>query len=587
MTLLQNIQETAQQVVSAIAAAMGVDVAIFDRNYNLIATSKTFLEQRGSDLNKHFLEGVFERGSVLVADPGNHFLCKGCINEGNCPETSEVLRVIEYEGRAIGAIALITFTQTQREKILSNTSALMEFLEKMADLICSKIKETEIFEKEKILKRQLETTINLVSNGIFTIDKNGTITQINRSALKILRISEASALGNKLQNIVPYSEFKQVLERGTPIHRKEMIIESPRKIHCVFSATPVQVSGKRMGAVISIQDIRDVKDVVYEFLEMPIDCTFDHIIGESKEIEELKNYSKQIAASDSTVLIQGESGTGKELFARAIHSHSTRSKNPFIPINCAAIPEALLESELFGYEEGAFSGAKKGGKLGKFEIADSGTIFLDEIGDMPLHMQKKLLRVLQDNFIERVGGIISIPIDVRVIAATNQELKSLIKNGKFRKDLYYRLNVMPIHISPLRNRREDIIKLADYFLVKYTEKLRKNVREFSENAKAALLSYPWHGNARELENAIEYAINVETERKIKEESLPPGIRQKNRKRSSNGSLMSRVRNFEEQIIREALEIHGQSVEAKKQISKEFGISLPTFYRKLKELQIGP
>lgn len=585
MSKLKKIQETAQQVVTAIAAAMGVDVAIFDRNCDLIATSKTFLEQRGSELNRNFLEGVFKRGSVVVADPGNHFLCIGCINEGNCPETSEVLRVIEYEGQAIGVLALITFTQTQREKILSNTSALMEFLEKMAGLICSKIKATETLKKEKILKEQLETTINLVNNGIFTINKNGIITQINRSALKILKRSDASALGNMLQNILPYSEFKQVLESGTPINRKEIIIESPRKIHCVLSATPVQVNGRRVGAVLSIQDIRDVKNVVYEFLEKPIECTFDHIIGESKEIEELRNYGKQIADSDSTVLIQGESGTGKELFARAIHSHGKRTKNPFIPINCAAIPEALLESELFGYDEGAFSGAKKGGKLGKFEIADSGTIFLDEIGDMPLHMQKKLLRVLQDNFIERVGGIRSIPIDVRVIAATNQDLKLLIKNGKFRQDLYYRLNVMPIHISPLRNRREDIIVLANYFLAKYSEKLRKTVEGFSQNAKVALLSYSWHGNARELENAIEYAINVEKKSKIKENSLPPDIRKKQRNRSSKGSLMSRVRNFEEQILREALEAHGQSVEAKKQIAKEFGISLPTFYRKLRELQI--
>ena len=585
MSLLQNIQETAQQVVTAIAAAMGVDVAIFDRNYNLIATSKTFLEQRGSDLNRNFLDGVFKRGSVVVTNPGNHFLCKGCSNENKCPETAEVLRVISYEGQDIGVIALITFTQTQREKILNNTTALMEFLENMANLICSKIKATEALEKETILKTQLESTINLVSNGIFTIDRFGIISQINRSALKILKYSEATALGNKLQNILPYSDFRGLLEKGHPISRKEIFIESPRKIHCLLSGTPVVVNGKRVGAVLIIEDIQDIKSVVYEFSEKSLEYTFDHIIGKSKQMEELKEYGKQIAVSDSTVLIQGESGTGKELFARALHSYSARANNPFIPINCAAIPEELLESELFGYDEGAFSGAKRGGKLGKFERADTGTIFLDEIGDMPLHMQKKLLRVLQDNMIERVGGIKSISINARVIAATNQILEKLIKDGTFRQDLYFRLNVMPIYIPPLRDRKEDIVMLADHFIQKYSEKLGNKIEGLETKARIALLSYPWPGNVRELENTIEYAINVETGNKIKEGNLPASIRQKDHLRSNSGSLLIRLKNFEEQIIREALEIHGHSVEAKKKIAKEFGISLPTFYRKLKELQI--
>lgn len=584
-SLLQNIQDTAQQVVTAIAAAMGVDVAIFDRKYNLIATSKTFLEQRGSDLNRNFLDGVFKMGSVVVTNPGNHFLCKGCLNENKCPETAEVLRVIRYEGQDIGVIALITFTQTQREKILSNTSALMEFLEKMANLICSKIKATEALEKETILKMHLESTINLVSNGIFTIDRFGIITQINRSALKILKYNEASALGNKLQNILPYSEFRGLLEKGHPINRKEIFIESPRKIHCLLSGTPVEVNGKRVGAVISIEDIQDIKSVVYEFSEKGLEYTFDHIIGESKQIEKLKEYGKQIAVNDSTVLIQGESGTGKELFARSLHSYSARANNPFIPINCAAIPEELLESELFGYDEGAFSGAKRGGKLGKFERADTGTIFLDEIGDMSLHMQIKLLRVLQDNMIERVGGIKSISINARVIAATNQNLEKLIKDGTFRQDLYFRLNVMPICIPPLRNRKEDIVMLADHFIQKYSEKFENKIEGLENKARIALLSYPWPGNVRELENTIEYAINVETGNKIKEGNLPASIRQKDHLPSNRGSLLVRLKNFEAQIIREALEFHGHSVKAKKKIAKEFGISLPTFYRKLKELHI--
>ncbi len=585
VTKLQRIQETAQQVVTAIAAALGVDVAMFDNEFNLVATSKTFVEQRGTDLNQNFIKGVFKRESVVVTNPGHHFLCKGCRNEGNCPETAEVLRVIKYNGQIIGVLGLITFTQTQREKILSNTVALMEFIEEMAGLICSKIKEIEMLEQERIIKSHLETTINFVNNGIITIDSGGKITQINIRALEILKQRKESAMRENLQKFLPSNDFRPLIEKGKRINRQEIIISSPQRIHCLLSGNPVRVNEKTVGAVINIEDIEDVRSVVYEFSEKQMEYTFDDIIGESEDITKLKEFAKQIALGDSTVLIQGESGTGKELFARAIHSYSYRSNHPFIPINCAAIPEALLESELFGYDEGAFSGAKKGGKPGKFEMAARGTIFLDEIGDMPLHMQMKLSRVLEGNTVERVGGIRSIPINVRVIAATNQDLEMLIKNGTFRQDLFYRLNVMPLYVQPLRNRREDVEVLADYFIKKYSEKFGNKVEGLDRSARVALLSYSWPGNVRELENTIEYAINVETDNKIKESSLPVGILQKRKKRTDDRSLMDQVKAFEVQIIKEALEFHGHSVKAKKMIAKEFGVSLPTFYRKLKEHNI--
>ena len=221
------------------------------------------------------------------------------------------------------------------------------------------------------------------------------------------------------------------------------------------------------------------------------------------------DYAKKIADSKSTVLITGESGTGKEVFAQAIHNYGIRKDEPFIAVNCGAIPRTLIESELFGYEDGAFTGAKKGGNVGKFEIADGGTIFLDEIGEMPIDMQIKLLRVIEEGVITRIGSSIEIPIDVRIIAATNKNLKDEVERGNFRKDLYYRLNVLPIYLPPLRERREDIPEFINYYMEKTSKKLNKQSVNISEEYMKYLIDYDWPGNVRELENVIELMINSE------------------------------------------------------------------------------
>ncbi len=232
------------------------------------------------------------------------------------------------------------------------------------------------------------------------------------------------------------------------------------------------------------------------------------IIGESKEIRSIKSLVRKVANTNSNVLILGESGTGKELFAHAIHSESNRRKRPFIQVNCAAIPSELLESELFGYEAGAFTGAKRNGKIGKFEVANGGTIFLDEIGDMPLEMQSKLLRVLQEREIERVGSNISKKIDVRVVVATNRDLEEMVKERTFRLDLYYRINVVTIKVPPLRERKEDIRALAESFAYSLSSKYNKGVIGISKEAMRILEENDWPGNIRELENVIERAINI-------------------------------------------------------------------------------
>ncbi|MEL7654516.1 MAG: sigma 54-interacting transcriptional regulator, partial [Bacillota bacterium] len=314
--------------------------------------------------------------------------------------------------------------------------------------------------------------------------------------------------------------------------------------------------------------------------------TFTDIIGESEAMLRAKRRTLQVSTSDSTILITGESGTGKELFARAIHSESPRSKNPFIAINCGAIPEMLLESELFGYEKGAFTGADSRGKPGKFEIAHKGTIFLDEIGDLPLHLQVKLLHAIQNRCIDRVGGTSPIDIDVRIIAATNKNLEKMIAAQEFREDLYFRLNVIPIMIPPLREREGDIELLLRYALKKFNGLLNKNIKDFHPEALKLLMNYNWPGNVRELENVVEYAINMEEGNSlILIENLPDKILKRKRNLSSKAGLKEKMDEYQRMLIEECLDETGRSTEEKIIAAKRLGISESTLYRRIRELGI--
>jgi len=319
---------------------------------------------------------------------------------------------------------------------------------------------------------------------------------------------------------------------------------------------------------------------------MATPTSFSNIVGTSKTIHMVKQRSLQVATSDSTILITGESGTGKELFARSIHNASNRKNNPFVSINCGAIPEMLLESELFGYEKGAFTGADKSGKLGKFEIADHGTIFLDEIGDMPIHLQVKLLSAIQNRQIDRIGGISPINIDVRIIAATNKNLEKMIETMEFREDLYFRLNVIPIHIPPLRERLEDVSVLLDFAVEKFSRRLEKPITGFAEEARAALLKYDWPGNVRELENAVEYAVNMESGPIIGLSNLPDRIlKSTDRKDHTKGSLKERLDHCQRQIFTDILHQTGTSLSGKRLAADMLNISESTLYRRLRELEI--
>lgn len=374
------------------------------------------------------------------------------------------------------------------------------------------IKDIELIPHEE-RQKYLNTVLDAVMEGIIAVDKEGIVTTFNPAAEKILKIRKEGAIGKNIASLLSADlPIEKTMRKGESYTNVEIILKNGQDhTHYITSGRPIlDEDGRPIGAVASLQDIESVMDLVYSFTASPM-VTFDDIIGESQKINRVKEMAKSVARGNSTVLIRGETGTGKELFARSIHMASFRRNRPFVAVNCAALPDTLLESELFGYEEGAFTGAKKGGKQGLFKYADKGTIFLDEIGEIPTHIQVKLLRVLQEGKIRKVGSEEEIPVDVRVVAATNRDLEKMVRNGQFREDLYYRLNVIPIFLPPLRERREDIPILARHFIDTLSQKLGKDVKGISDKAMQKLIEYDWPGNIRELSNIIERALNLCTD----------------------------------------------------------------------------
>lgn len=358
----------------------------------------------------------------------------------------------------------------------------------------------------------MNTIMDSISSLIIAIDKEGMINSINDEACKTLNISKKFMLNSSIENIIKHwKELFKSLEEGIEIQDEEIhfLVKGARKRYNMNAYPILSDEGNMVGAVILLKDIENVMKLVNKYSGMNARYTFEDFIGESYEIKRIKEYAKNIADSPSTILIEGESGTGKEVLAQSIHNYSHRKNFGFVAINCGAISKNLIESELFGYEEGAFTGAKKGGQPGKFELANGGTLFLDEIGEMPLEMQVNLLRVLQEGVVTRVGGNKYISVNVRIIAATNKDLRKEVARGTFRQDLYYRLSVIPIIIPPLRERKEDIKLLIQHFLKAKSEKLNKVIPKISQENYSMMINSPWEGNVRELENFIEKALNLE------------------------------------------------------------------------------
>ncbi|WP_134685711.1 sigma-54 interaction domain-containing protein [Brevibacillus migulae] len=375
---------------------------------------------------------------------------------------------------------------------------------------------------EKQLKKKLESILNAVHEGIIGIDDENRITFFNEDAGKILRVDPAECVGKTLQEAVPEFASHDVLYSHGEVTNHLL---QTRHQFLLVTKIPMMLEDKWLGEVVTFQDVTKVQQLEQEIrrksvqLGLTAKYDFHHIIGASDAILSSKKVACKLANSDYTVLITGENGTGKEVFAQAIHQNSSRRDMPFVPVNFAGLTESLAESELFGYEEGAFTGAKKGGKVGLFELAHNGTIFLDEIGDAPLSIQAALLRVLQERQVMRVGGNRVIPVNVRVIAATNRNLREMVQKGTFREDLYYRLEVLPLHVPALRERRGDILLLIDHFL-----ELKHRKLILSDEVKDILLHYSWPGNIRELENVAHYLTVIVEGNQVELRHLPERLR---------------------------------------------------------------
>lgn len=375
-----------------------------------------------------------------------------------------------------------------------------------------------------MLNKRMYSILNSVSDGVIIIDSFGKITHTNPALERILdrRLDlRGKAIENLMENTLV---IRDMLVSGKGFKDVELTIRNGTTLSCLASGEVLRdEQGHITGASIFIDTIKNVHSLVNRFSGAQATFEFEDIVGESEELMEAIRIGTRAAVSDSNVLLQGDSGTGKEIFAQAIHNRSSRANFPFVAINCGAIPRELLDSELFGYVEGAFTGAKKGGRPGKFEMASGGTLFLDEIADLPLAKQVALLRVLQERKIMRIGGNRVIPVDVRIICATNKNLLELVKKGQFRQDLYYRLNVISITLPPLKNRREDINLLLNHFLQTYSKRMGMPTPVIEPQVLHYLENYGWPGNVRELQNVVERMLNIAGGNKLTMGHLPPEV----------------------------------------------------------------
>lgn len=433
------------------------------------------------------------------------------------------------------------------------------------------------------------TILDSINEGVFTVDPNWRITTFSRAAERITGVPQDQAVGQRCCDVFradiceEHCALRRTMDSGAPIVNAtaHIINHEGRRIPIRLSTALLKDNaGAVIGGVETFQDLTQVEQLQKE---LEARYTFEDIVGRSPAMMRLFDLLPPIAESTSTVLIEGPSGTGKELFARAIHNLSPRKKKPFIAVNCAALPDTLLESELFGHKAGAFTDARRD-KPGRFTLANEGTIFLDEIGDISPAMQVRLLRVLQERVVEPLGGVKPVAVDVRVIAATNQNLAKRTREGKFRDDLYYRIRVVHLELPPLRDRREDIPLLVDHMVAKFNQLQGfsgKNIAGVSERVLAQLMDHDYPGNVRELENIIEQAFVLCRGGVIELNHLPPELRPTTDQGSRTGQPMS-LDAIEKLFITESLQRHNGS---RKLAAQDLGVNVSTLYRKIKTLGI--
>ena len=570
MTNLEVIRPFIERFITAVSNSLRLEMAIFDGSCQLFYCTPTYSKKKGRSVHTPSLQEVIANGSILINTPGEMASCIGCRFRGHCPSTIEILCCIHAGTEVAGVLAFTSFTKEGQKRITENNTIYLNAITEMANLFGSQLESITSGQGPANLDASILPVMELCDQPVLLTDAHGVILQYNQLAEDLLKVCELTSAS--LWQIFPNSVVKRIME-GNDLFEKSVTIGG---MATKISTRAIKTSGQITGFYIRISDqLRALsKDTSY--------C--EGIIGTSPAISEVQRMIRRIADSPTPVLITGETGTGKELIARAIHEQSRRSKYPFVAINCSSIPDNLFESELFGYEEGSFTGAKKGGKIGKIEMAQGGTLFLDEIGEMPLFAQPKLLRILQEYELERVGSNKKIHLDIRVIAATNRDLGEMVTEKTFRGDLYYRINVINLKLPPLRTRRDDIIPISENYIKKLKLKMDTSLSSISPEARQLLLDYEWPGNVRQLQNVIEYAANLCETDVLMPGDLPETMHGERISSLPPVSPFPPSQDSRDQELLELFEKYGYTLEGKKRIADELHISLRTLYRRISHLK---
>lgn len=582
-SVLMQIQPTIQRFARMLASVLQLEVEIVDENLCRVAGTGAYGKFLGRQLsgNSRLLRHVLETKTEKVVtqsrfDP----LCEGCDSKENCREKAFLGTPVILQDRCVGVISLIAVTHEQQEHISDNLREFSDYVRHISTIFVSKLLEDQ--GPGDNISKIFATMIDNMDQGVLVVDDESRVQFVNQTALKTLGVVQNNIIGKPIR-------FRPLTFESNFTHgHMQHIVSWDDKSELIIGQLH-NIQGRQLFLMVFHQS-----HTSFSVANAPDEPHIEQLVGECRVMRQLKRLISRIAPSPSSVMVVGESGTGKEVVARAIHKLSGRRNKPFIAINCAAIPEQLLESELFGYVKGAFTGASANGKTGLIQAANTGTLFLDEIGDMPLMLQAKLLRAIEAREILPIGASSPIQVDIRIISATNQNLAQFIAEGKFREDLFYRLNVIPITLPPLRERQEDIELLVHYFLHLHTRRLGSVYPGIAPDIVEILRKHRWPGNLRELSNLMEYLVNVVPSGEVIDSTLlPPNLLNNGTTEQSDVTEVSEahlslddaggtaLEEMEKQMIREALSRHN----SKKQVADELGIGIATLYRKIKKYEL--
>ncbi|EMV4132091.1 TPA: sigma-54-dependent transcriptional regulator [Escherichia coli] len=582
-SVLMQIQPTIQRFARMLASVLQLEVEIVDENLCRVAGTGAYGKFLGRQLsgNSRLLRHVLETKTEKVVtqsrfDP----LCEGCDSKENCREKAFLGTPVILQDRCVGVISLIAVTHEQQEHISDNLREFSDYVRHISTIFVSKLLEDQ--GPGDNISKIFATMIDNMDQGVLVVDDENRVQFVNQTALKTLGVVQNNIIGKPIR-------FRPLTFESNFTHgHMQHIVSWDDKSELIIGQLH-NIQGRQLFLMAFHQS-----HTSFSVANAPDEPHIEQLVGECRVMRQLKRLISRIAPSPSSVMVVGESGTGKEVVARAIHKLSGRRNKPFIAINCAAIPEQLLESELFGYVKGAFTGASANGKTGLIQAANTGTLFLDEIGDMPLMLQDKLLRAIEAREILPIGASSPIQVDIRIISATNQNLAQFIAEGKFREDLFYRLNVIPITLPPLRERQEDIELLVHYFLHLHTRRLGSVYPGIAPDVVEILRKHRWPGNLRELSNLMEYLVNVVPSGEVIDSTLlPPNLLNNGTTEQSDVTEVSEahlalddaggtaLEEMEKQMIREALSRHN----SKKEVADELGIGIATLYRKIKKYEL--